>query len=160
MPGAEGRVPGTPGLVRRGGRPGRPQISTTAFLTFAYPQKPRAPSLRLFSGARVGNHKSQPAVFFRTAQAQTPSAPGLASETWGTTDLNPPPRSRIRTHPPMNIPPFTSSTWPVIYAAASEARNFTACATSRSVPRRPSGICASIAALTFSSSTAVMGVSM
>ncbi len=43
-------------------------------------------------------------------------------------------------YPPINIPPFTSSTWPVMYAAASDARNTTGCAISASVPGRPSGI--------------------
>src|SRR5580700_8129949 len=46
---------------------------------------------------------------------------------------------------PMYMPPFTSSTWPVMYDAASEARNFTASATSCGVPFRPRGIVASIA---------------
>ena len=60
----------------------------------------------------------------------------------------------------MNIPPFTSSTCPVIYPAPSDARNPTDCAISASVPARPSGIVAIIAARCFSSSTAVMAVSM
>ena len=37
-------------------------------------------------------------------------------------------------------PPSTPITWPVMYAAASDARNATSAATSRGVPGRPTGI--------------------
>ncbi|MGA3068890.1 MAG: tRNA preQ1(34) S-adenosylmethionine ribosyltransferase-isomerase QueA [Terracidiphilus sp.] len=50
------------------------------------PQMLGAPSLRLFSGARVGNHESQ-----STSVQQQLVAPGPDSGTWETTDLNPPP---------------------------------------------------------------------
>src|SRR5580700_2274903 len=38
------------------------------------------------------------------------------------------------------IPPFTASTWPVMYDASSLARNLTAAAMSSGVPMRASGI--------------------
>ncbi|MGD0860580.1 MAG: S-adenosylmethionine:tRNA ribosyltransferase-isomerase [Terracidiphilus sp.] len=49
----------------------------------ASPQMLGAPSLRLFSGARVGNHDSQSASI-----QQQLGAPGLALETWDTTIRN------------------------------------------------------------------------
>src|SRR5205807_10356896 len=52
---------------------------------------------------------------------------------------DPIPRSPDFLHP-ISIPPFTLSTCPVMYAASSDARKRTACATSISVPARPSGI--------------------
>jgi hypothetical protein len=161
MPGAG--CPRSFAAANRGGRHGKSQISITGVSYLRLSTKAPCPILALFFWRKGG----KPQISTRLAFPHCPATNAKCSKprpprrkTWGTTDLNPPPRSRIRPHPPMNIPPFTSSTCPVIYAAASEARNFTACATSRSVPRRPSGICVSIAALTFSSSTAVMGVSM
>jgi hypothetical protein len=41
---------------------------------------------------------------------------------------------------PINIPPSTDSTWPVIRAALSEEKNATAAATSSVVTGRPSGV--------------------
>src|SRR5579884_439398 len=57
-------------------------------------------------------------------------------------------------------PPFTSSTWPVIYAASSLARKQTACATSISVPMRPRGISGRRRSRAAGSSAAVMAVSI
>src|SRR5689334_22568396 len=44
----------------------------------------------------------------------------------------------------MYIPPFTASTWPVMYDASSLARNFTAAAISSGLPMRARGMEASI----------------
>ena len=40
----------------------------------------------------------------------------------------------------MMLPPSTTSVWPVMYAASSQARKATAAATSRAVPARPTGV--------------------
>ncbi len=60
----------------------------------------------------------------------------------------------------MYIPPFTSSVWPVMYPASSDARNATAAAISRSVPARPSGTWRGHRRFCSSFSTAVIAVSM
>src|SRR5687767_8736725 len=71
-----------------------------------------------------------------------------------------PPKSTPRTGAPyMYMPPFTASTCPVIYAASSEARKQTAAATSRGVPRRPSGIADAQSACALSVIAFVMSVS-
>ena len=64
------------------------------------PQMLGAPSLRLFSGARVGNRESRPASVQQQPGAPGPGSPQTGSRLWGggpdsgtweTTDLNPPP---------------------------------------------------------------------
>ncbi len=61
---------------------------------------------------------------------------------------------------PISMPPFTFSTWPVIYDASSDAKNATAPASSSGVPTRPNGICFTAFCLKSSLKTAVMAVSM
>src|SRR5262249_45340221 len=65
---------------------------------------------------------------------------------------------RARAQCPMPRPPSTGMTAPVMYAAASPARNVTTAATSSGVAIRPSGTCPRISACRCSSSAAVMAV--
>ena len=58
------------------------------------------------------------------------------------------------------MPPLTSSTWPVIYEASSDARNATQLATSSGEPIFPSGIIFRALSFNSSDSTAVIEVSM
>src|SRR5581483_8589917 len=60
----------------------------------------------------------------------------------------------------MTIPPSTTNTCPVTYAAWSDARNATSPAISLGVPRRSSGICVKSVFLASSVIAAVMSVSM
>jgi hypothetical protein len=61
---------------------------------------------------------------------------------------------------PISIPPLTFRTCPVIYPASSEARNFTAWATSMSDPACPKGIISFTLDLSSAESVSVMAVSM
>jgi len=61
---------------------------------------------------------------------------------------------------PINNPPLTLSTWPVMYDASSLARKQTALATSVSCPTRPSGTNFSICSRSSGVSSRVMAVSM
>ena len=60
----------------------------------------------------------------------------------------------------MYIPPFTSSTWPVIKLASSLNRNFTAWATSLAVPIRFNGVWLIILSFNSCDSPCVISVSM
>ena len=58
------------------------------------------------------------------------------------------------------IPPSTTRTWPVTYAARSEASHSTAPATSSGRPSRPRAICSNKAARAASGKASVMSVAM
>src|SRR5271157_3190960 len=61
---------------------------------------------------------------------------------------------------PIRIPPFTFSTSPVMYPASSDARNLTACATSKSLPPWPRGMFFLMLSFNSADRAAVMAVSM
>jgi hypothetical protein len=109
---------------------------------------------------RPGSESTRLALVERGWQAKAP-APQLARTLPKCRNSSSRPRVRptIAAGPRyIYIPPFTASTWPVMYEASSLARNLTAAAISSGVPMRASGILAMMVCFNSSGKSLVMSV--